>query len=248
MNRSTKFTRALLAAMLWLGRRHAPPPALAAPAAPRWRGDFETGDLSQWSYLLNPRGVSLVEAPVLEGRHAARIELQPGDLWPNGLNRVELQHKPPPAMLAEGQRSCFAWSFFVPVALSEARHQIGYWESYPSYQQLMSFEVRGQAIRFVTRRPSERVHWSAPAAVTPNVWHRLAVCARWSTDPSVGAVDVWFDGRQVVMQGAARTLWDHPNLVQLGILRDVPAETELMFLDAALEGPSPEAVRASDPR
>jgi hypothetical protein len=251
-NGSTRLFGAVASSMLWLGCRHplessVAPPTMPSPDSPRWRGDLETGDLSQWSYLLNPRGVSVVDAPVLEGRHAARVEIEPTDLWPNGLNRVELQHKPPPTALVEGQHSCFAWSFLVPAALSEARHQIGYWESYPSYQQIMSFEVRGQTIRFVTRLPSERIHWTAPAAITPNVWHRLALCARWSADISVGSVDVWFDGRPVVVHGGARTLWDHPNLVQLGILRDVPADTERMFLDAALEGPSPAAVRAVDP-
>lgn len=206
-----------------------------APHPPRWRGDFESGNLLQWSYLLNPRGLSVVDAPVAEGRHAARVEITERDLWPNGLNRVEVEYKPPRSTVAEGQRSCFAWRFFLPAALSEARHQIGYWESYPSYKQIMSFEVRGQTIAFVTRMPAERVHWTAAGAVTPNVWHQLAICALWSTDPAIGAVDVWFDGRQVVSRGLARTLWDNPNFVQIGILRDVPAATEVMFLDDAFE-------------
>jgi len=204
-------------------------------AAPRWRGDFETGNLLQWSYLLNPRGLSVVDAPVAQGRHAARVEITEKDLWPNGLNRVEVEYKPPRSTLAEGQRSCFAWRFFLPVALSEARHQIGYWESYPSYKQIMSFEVRGDTISFVTRMPAEHVHWTAAGVVTPNVWHQLATCARWSTDPAVGAVDVWFDGKQVVTHGPARTLFDNPNFVQIGILRDVPAPPEIMFLDDAFE-------------
>jgi hypothetical protein len=202
----------------------------------RWRGDFETGDLSQWSYLLNPRGLSIVGSPAAHGGRAARIDIRADDLWPNGLNRVEVQYKPPRATVAEGRRSCFAWRFLVPTALSEARHQIGYWESYPSYQQIMSFEVRGQTIAFVTRLPSERVHWTAPDAVTPAVWHQIAVCAVWSADPAIGAVDVWFDGTRVVTRGPARTLWDNPNFVQIGILRDVPAAPEVMFLDDAFEG------------
>jgi len=164
-----------------------------------------------------------------------QYEITEKDLWPNGLNRVEVEYKPPRSTLAEGQRSCFAWRFFLPVALSEARHQIGYWESYPSYKQIMSFEVRGQTITFVTRMPSERVHWTAPGAVTPNVWHQLATCAVWSTDPTRGAVDVWFDGNQVVARGPARTLWDNPNFVHIGILRDVPAAPEVMFLDDGVE-------------
>ncbi len=128
-----------------------------------------------------------------------------------------------------------AWRFFLPVALSDARHQIGYWESYPSYKQIMSFEVRGEAIVFATRMPAERVHWAAPGAVTPKVWHQIALCARWSTDPAIGAVDVWFDGKPVVTRAPARTIWDNPSFVQIGILRDVPAGPEIMFLDDAFE-------------
>lgn len=210
-------------------------PRATAAHAPRWRGDFETGDLLQWSYLLNPRGLSVVDAPVAQGRHAARVEITERDLWPNGLNRVEVEYKPPRATLAEGQRSCFAWRFFLPAALSDARHQIGYWESYPSYKQIMSVEVRGEAISFITRLPAERVHWTASAAVTPNAWHQLATCAVWSADPARGAVDVWFDGKQVVTRGPARTLFDNPNFVQIGILRDAPAPPEIMFLDDAFE-------------
>ena len=102
----------------------ATPAKPAAPHAPRWRGDFETGNLLQWSYLLNPRGLSVVEAPVAQGRHAARVEITERDLWPNGLNRVEVEYKPPRSALAEGQRSCFSWRFFLPAALSEIDERV----------------------------------------------------------------------------------------------------------------------------
>jgi len=218
------------------------PSALSVVEPPRWRAGFERGDLSEWTYLLNPRGLSVVDGPAAVGRRAGRVEILPTDLWPNGLNRVEVQHKPPPETMAEGQRSCFAWRFLVPAALSSDRHQLGYWESYPSYRQIMSFEVRGQAIAFVTRLPTERLQWQAAGLVTPAVWHQIALCARWSVDPARGAVDVWFDGRRVVSAGRARTLWDNPNLVQLGILRDRAASpAEILFLDDALEGPSLDA-------
>ena len=99
----------------------------------------------------------------------------------------------------------------------------------------MSFEVRGETIAFVTRMPTERVHWTAPGAVTPNVWHQIGMCARWSTDPAVGAVDVWFDGKPVVTHASAERSGTTPNFVQIGILRDVPAAPEIMFLDDAFE-------------
>ena len=226
---------------------HVPPKAAGATSRVTWRGDAETGDLSEWSYLLNPRGLSVVAAPGAPGAHAVRVEVQPGDLWPNGLNRVELEHKPPPETIAEGRETYFAWSFLVPAELSPSRHQLGYWESYPSYRQVMAFEARGRALAFMTRLPAERVQWSAPDAVTPNVWHRVVMHVAWSVDPARGFVDVWFDGAKVVDHGGARTLWANPNFVHVGLLRDRPEPTEVMFVDAAVEGTSREAVWSASP-
>ena len=219
-----------------------PPPARPAPPPVRWRGDMETGGLGQWGYLLNARGVSVVSSPVAQGRYAARVELRPDDLWPNGLNRVELEHKPAPDTVGEGRQTFFAWSLFVPAALSASRHQIGYWESYPSYRQIMALEARGRALAFVTRLPEEQVHWTASDALTPNVWHRVVMRVGWSVDPAQGFVDVWFDGAPVVVHAGARTLWDAPNFVHVGLLRDRPEPTEVMFVDAAVEAASLPAV------
>jgi len=203
---------------------------------------METGDLAQWSYLLNPRGLSVVSSPVAQGRWGARVEIGPGDLWPNGLNRVELEHKPAPETVGEGRQTFFAWSLFVPLPLSASRHQIGYWESYPSYRQIMAFEARGRALAFVTRLPEEQVPWTASDALTPGVWHRVVMRVGWSADPTKGFVDVWFDGAPVVVHAAARTLWDNPNFVHVGLLRDKPEAKEVMFVDGAVEGDSLEAV------
>jgi len=203
---------------------------------------METGGLEQWSYLLNARGLSVVSSPAAEGRYAARVEVQPTDLWPNGLNRVELEHKPAPETVSEGRQMFFAWSFFVPVDLSASRHQIGYWESYPSYRQIMAFEARGRTLTFVTRLPEEQVHWTASDAVTSNVWHRVVMRIGWSAEPVQGFVDVWFDGAPVVVHAGARTLWDAPNFVHVGLLRDKPEAKEVMFVDAAVEGDSLEGV------
>jgi hypothetical protein len=212
------------------------PTSLTAAGERPWRGDFETGDLSQWSYLLNARGLSVVAAPVAEGRYAARVEIQNDDRWPNGLNRVEVQHKPAASTEAEGADGYYAWGVYLPAPLGEARHQLGYWESDRSFRQIMSFEARGTTIAFVTRLPSERVWWTGTGQLTAKTWHRLAMHVRWSTDPAVGSVDVWFDGRQVVRRAAARTRWDNPAFLQIGILRDVPGPAEELFLDAAAEG------------
>ena len=146
--------------------------ALAAPgiahAAPVWVGDFETGDLSQWSYLLNSDvdGMTYSQADtqiVTQGTYAGRIELHNDAVWGNGLKRVELQHAPAPGRTAEGQTTYFAWSFYLPEALpAEPGQQIGYWESNGSYQQMMAFDVAGE--RMQTARTDDLI-FSVPEII-----------------------------------------------------------------------------------
>lgn len=222
-----------------------------AQAAPVWSGDFETADLSQWNYLLNPNigGVDYItieEGEVAQGEYAARIELHNDAVWGNGLKRVEVQHRPEDARTAEGATTFFAWSLFLPEELpSDPSQTIGYWETTNSYQQMMAFQATGTNLTFVTRRPMNTVQWEGEGVLTAGEWHRIAMSVTWSTNPDVGVVDVWFDGEQVVANAAAQTLADgNPTFAQLGLLRgqiefdDVP----VILLDHALEGDSLEDV------
>ncbi|WP_437962369.1 polysaccharide lyase (plasmid) [Sorangium sp. So ce119] len=222
-----------------------------AAAAPVWTGDFETGDLSQWSTSLNGERISVVTSPVLQGTRAGQIQLTNDARWPNGIKRVELNHKPAAGRTAEGKETYFAWSFYLPEALAaDPPTQIGYWESDATYNQMMSFEVTGQNISFATRKPANKVQWQANGAVTPGVWHRIALHVRWSTNPSQGSVDVWFDGEQVVTAGQAQTLADgNAHFTQIGLLRN-PAEftdSPIIVLDDAVEGDTLEDVRPALP-
>jgi MYXO-CTERM domain-containing protein len=230
--------------------------ALAAPlasAAVVWTGDFETGDLSQFNYVLHEEVdgnvyASATQDVVLQGAYAARIELHNDAEWGNGLRRVELQHLPDAARTAEGATTCFAWSFYLPEALPEdPGHTLGYWESQDSYQQMMAFNTNGQSIRFITQQPDYTEHWSADGVLTPGEWHRIAMCVLWSEDPGTGLVDVWFDGEQVVTAAAAKTLADgNPHFAQIGLLRgDVDYDgVPVIHIDDVLEG---DAVADVDP-
>jgi MYXO-CTERM domain-containing protein len=222
-----------------------------AMAQVSWRGDFETGDTSQYGYLLNPeigdrRYLDVVTDNVAEGTYAARIELHNDAEWPNGLKRVEVQHAPEDERTAEGAELFFAWSFYLPETLpSDPDQQIGYWETNRSYQQMMAFAVAGEEMTFSTRRPENRVQWRDEGAATAGEWHRIAMRVVWSTSEDTGRVDVWFDGEHVVTDAAAATLADeNPTFVQFGLLRgriefeDVP----VIYVDHALEGDSLEAV------
>lgn len=222
-----------------------------ASAAPVWTGDFETGNLNQWNTTLNGEHISVVTSPVLQGTRAGKVQLTNDARWSNGIKRVELNHKPAAGRTAEGAQTYFAWSFYLPEALAaDPPTQIGYWESENSYNQMMSFEVVGQHISFATRKPDNKVHWEADGAVTPGVWHRIALHIRWSTNSSQGSVDVWFDGKQVVTGGKAQTLADNnAHFTQIGLLRNPSEFTDspVIVLDDAVEGDTLDDVRPALP-
>lgn len=229
--------------------------ATPAAAAVAWTGDLETGDLSQFNYVLNGNVggtdyATVVQDMVQQGVYAARIELHDDAVWPNGLRRVELQHLPEASRTAEGATTCFAWSFYLPEVLPEdPGHTLGYWESQNSYQQMMAFNTNGDDIRFITQQPGYTEHWNAQDVLTPEVWHRLAMCVLWSEDPGTGLVHVWFDGDQVVTAASAKTLADgNPHFAQIGLLRgniDYPG-VPVIYIDDVLEGDTIEDVDPPD--
>src|SRR5207302_10620647 len=81
--------------------------ALAVRADPIWRGDFETGTLSQWDEVegLSSR-LTVVPSPVRQGKYALRVELRNGD-YANGGTRNELVRSEPQI---EGMDRYYGWS------------------------------------------------------------------------------------------------------------------------------------------
>lgn len=228
-----------------------------AAAAVVWTGDLETGDLSQFDYVLNGdvggnAYATVVQDLVLQGAWAARLELHDDAVWPgNMLRRVELQHLPEAARTAEGATTCFAWSLYLPETLPEdPGHSLGYWESQNSYQQMMAFNSSGEDLRFITQQPSYAEHWVAQGVLTPAQWHRIAMCVLWSKDPAVGRVDVWFDGESVVTGAGAKTLADdNPHFAQIGLLRanvDI-GSVPVVYIDDVVEGDAIEDVDPPEP-
>jgi hypothetical protein len=211
-----------------------------------WVGDFETGDLSQFSTLNRTVGgvdyITVVSDVVLDGTHAGRIALHDDAVWPNGLKRVELHHSPAAGRTAEGAALWFAWSFYLPETLpTDPDQTIGYWESNTSYHQLMAFTVSGEDVTFYTQLPSYAERWHGTGIVTAGTWHRIAMHVVWSQSETTGRVDVYFDGTQVVTDLAVATLADgNDAFTQFGLLRGAIEFTDVpvIYVDDAMEGDS----------
>jgi Polysaccharide lyase len=207
-----------------------------------FKGDLETGDFKQFSYLLKEEGLSVVTDQVAEGTKAAKITISNKELWTNGLNRVEVQHKPKDAYLTEGKEIYYGFSFYLPEKLTDDNHQILYWETNETYQQVMQLAVEGESMRFATQKPEWKVHWEADGKATAGKWHRIVVHVKWSADASVGQVDLWFDGEQVVKAAKAQTFIGNTAFVQHGILRDTIEKVEVLYFDDARAGTTLEDV------
>src|SRR5256885_1100306 len=80
-----------------------------ASATVLWRGDFETGNIKQWTGSAYPRHITIVQTPVRNGKYAARTEVHSEDKWSNGLRRVELVYNPPRSTF-QGSEHFYAWS------------------------------------------------------------------------------------------------------------------------------------------
>lgn len=210
--------------------------ALPAQAEVLFKGDLETGTLKQWSYLLKEEGLSVVTDLVAEGKYAGKVTISKNELWDNGLNRVEVQHQPDNAYLTEGKDIYYGFSFYLPKTLTNDNHQILYWETTETYQQVMQLAVEGEHMRFATQKPSWKVHWEADGKATAGKWHRVVIHVKWSASADTGHTDLWFDGEQVVTEGKAQTFLGTPAFVQHGILRDTIDTIETLYFDDARSG------------
>jgi hypothetical protein len=199
-----------------------------------WRGDFETGDTSQWKGVPKSDAIKVVKEPVREGKFALRID-GTNTAKRGKLDRIELQHQPKPPGTSEGTERYFGWSVFVPKKLTDDYHSVGYFETRNSWRQLMSFEVRGENIQYSTRVPYA-LHWNGKGKFTAGVWHDFVIRVLWSRDAKKGYVEVWFDGEKVVPKTMTATLLDeNPAFIQIGLMRDSIETPETIIIDHVVE-------------
>lgn len=204
-----------------------------------WQGNFETGNMRQWHSTINPQGIALTNECVFDGRYAGKIEIS-GDesfLWHGNtaLNRSEFQHRPTVGATYEGKETFFAFSFYLPKELSNKKHELGYWESDETWQQMLRFTIRGRELSF-QETAEKNVFWSLADGATPGEWHRIALHIHWSTDARKGSAEIWFDGKHMG-KNHFKTLPAKNALMftHLGLLRAQEDSTATILIDGAME-------------
>jgi hypothetical protein len=177
----------------------------AASASVLWRGDYETGDLSQWTRVdgLASR-LSIVQAPARQGKYALRAELHQGDVASSG-TRNELALATSQFYEVEGNDKWYAWSTLFPADFPAPAtwqvftqwHHSGCCGSPP-----VEFDVLGETIQL--SHDGSTILWHTP--LVRGVWHDFVVHVYWSE--SNGYVELYYDGQKVLERTPVQTL--HP--------------------------------------
>jgi hypothetical protein len=183
----------------------------AIPDEPIVAEDFETPALDRrWAEIMSasPNRVTRVTSPVRSGQYALRLSVEDGDVAPltaTGNPRAQLSSR---ALQTEGNHTYIGWSTYFPSSFPRV---IGRWFVFFQFHGApysgsprIAFGIRGsrlglhrdEAFRFDSP-------WSVP--LQRERWLDFVVGVKWSRDPRVGYVELWFNGeRQTFSNGEER--------------------------------------------
>ncbi|MCA1828147.1 MAG: polysaccharide lyase [Myxococcales bacterium] len=165
-----------------------------------WRGDYETGDLSQWSRVDGLASMlTVANSPVHQGNYALRVELHQGQVSSSGTrNELELGGYP----FVEGDEYWYAWSTYFPTTFPSNNtwqvftqwHHSGCCGSPP-----LEFDVIGESIEI--NHNGSQMLWKAP--LVRGVWHDFVIHIKWSVN---GWIELWYDGQKALDQTSVPTI------------------------------------------
>jgi hypothetical protein len=197
----------------------------AAKVPPRevvWRGNFETGDILQWTraQMVDPNRLLVVESPVRQGRYAMKTTVHQGDdpIDSSG-NRNELVQM---TNEASGSEYFYKWSTMFDSSFPSERH----WQLFAQWHHSgntgsppVEFYVYGEEMRLnIGGSPGVQV-WQAP--LVRNRWRDFLFHVKWSSDPSVGFVELYLDGQLVMPRRYIATQYPGQlNYLKVGLYRD----------------------------
>jgi Polysaccharide lyase len=183
----------------------------------QWSGDFETGDLSQWTWGAQsaaPDRIRVVQSPVRHGSYAARFEVRPGDYGDPG-ERAEVLLNQQTTDGYEGREQFWAWSTYFPVTFDAP---MAAWNVFAQFHHTGS---TGQAnIHFAVVDRSKIVlrvlggDFDHPARkdfvlarLNRGMWYDFVFHVKWSPSGRLGYVEVWVNRVRIVRKTMTPTLY-----------------------------------------
>ncbi|WP_257453963.1 heparin lyase I family protein [Archangium lipolyticum] len=186
-----------------------------------WRGDFETGDHSQWTraQMVSADRLQVVSSPLRQGRYALKATVRQGDDPINASgNRNELvrmTREPTGSeyyykfstMFASDFPSVKTWQLF-----TQWHHEGG------SGSPPVEFYVYSEEIRLNIGGDPGVIVWKTP--LVRSQWQDFILHVKWSPDPSVGFVELYHNGKLVLPKRYIATQYSGMvNYLKVGLYR-----------------------------
>ncbi len=202
-----------------------------------WRGDFESGTLSQYTgkQWVSPDRLQVVTSPVAQGRYALKATVRQGDDPINASgNRNELVFQGPET---EGSEYYYRWQVMFPADFPSVRtwqlftqwHHDGCCGSPP-----VEFFVYGEEIRLTMT--DSVTPWRTK--LVRGVWQDFIFRVKWSPDPAVGFIELWHNGQRVLSKRSLATMYAGQGIyLKLGLYRnDTVQPVGVVYHDGFTQG------------
>ncbi|MGE6759465.1 heparin lyase I family protein [Corallococcus interemptor] len=216
-----------------------PPPT--TPSGIVWRGDFESGDRSQWdgTQMMSSDRLQVIPSPVREGGFALKATVKQGDDPINSSgNRNEIfkQTKEP-----SGSEYWYRWSTrFAPDFPS-----VNTWQLFTQWHHdgccgspPVEFYVYGEEMRLNIGGSPGTIVWRTP--LVRNAWHDFIFHVKWSPNATVGFVELYYNGNLVLPKRYIATQFSGQlNYLKIGLYRnDTVAPVGVVYHDGWVMGRS----------
>lgn len=196
-------------------------PALAS-AGVLWKGDFETGNTSQWTRqqaVANSR-LQVVTDVVRDGKYALKATVRQGDdpIGASG-NRNELLYV---THETQGKEYYYKWSTLFPsnYPVNDSWQVITQWHQESCCgSPPLEFFVRGDKINLRVGGNTTPVLWQT--SIDKGNWHDFVLHVKWSSDKKAGFVELWHNGEHVLPKTyGANQFGKELNYLKMGLYRD----------------------------
>ncbi|WP_375743175.1 heparin lyase I family protein [Corallococcus interemptor] len=187
-----------------------------------WKGDFETGNTSQWTRqqaVANSR-LQVVTDVVRDGKYALKATVKQGDNPINASgNRNELLYL---THETQGKEYYYKWSTLFPsnYPVHDSWQVITQWHQESCCgSPPLEFFVRGDKINLRVGGNTTPVLWQT--SINKGNWHDFVLHVKWSSDKKVGFVELWHNGEHVLPKTyGANQFGKELNYLKMGLYRD----------------------------
>jgi uncharacterized protein (TIGR03382 family) len=186
-----------------------------------WRGDFETGNLSQYdsTQMVSADRLQVVSTDAREGAYALMTIVKQGDDPINASgNRNELVYQ---SNEQEGSEYFYKWS----TKFDETYPSSSTWQLFAQWHHSgccgsppIQFVVKGEQMSLEVG-PEGKTVWTSP--LVRGQWRDFVFHVKWSADASVGYVELYLDGEKVLERTSAQTMFPGDGVyLKVGLYRN----------------------------